>query len=203
MRSLHAGIILAALLAAASCGDDSTGPGDALTRDEVLALVEVSASQGFTLTEEVVIGSETFTPDGSAFELTVPCPAGGTVGVDGRATLMGEPDGERFAVAFSATLVHSGCTIPHEEAGIAFTLDGAPELEMGIELAVTGDFDLEVSGTFEGAVRWATDDGRRGSCRMDLEIGAMLNEAFGVSATLDGEACGIELMESVTGLLEL
>ena len=124
---------------------------------------------------------------------------GGTVAVNGRAEFMGDPDSEDVAVSLSMTLVHSDCVIRHEGTRIAFTLDDAPDLEMGVELSITDDFGLEVSGTVDGTVRWATGDGQSGSCPMDLDIEAGISPS-GFTSTLAGPACGVQFMESDAGL---
>ena len=172
----------------------SSAPEDSLTQEEVLALVEVSMSQGLEVTEKG-IESKTLTDESFTVQLTTRCPMGGTVAVNGRSEFMGDPDSEDVAVSLSMTLVHSDCVIRHEGTGIAFTLDGAPDLEMGVELSITDDFGLEMSGTVDGTVRWATDDGRSGSCRMDLDIEAGISPS-GFTSTLAGSACGIQVTES-------
>ncbi len=83
-----------------------------------------------------------------------------------------------------------------------FTLDGAPDLVMGVELATMGALMLELSGGVDGTLRWATDDDRSGSCRIDLDIGTVIDES-GLDATLNGRACGMQMMESESGLLSL
>ena len=84
-------------------------------------------------------------------------------------------------------------------SGIVFTVDGAPSVV--IELSVTSELTSgRLSGTAEGTVRWATDDDRRGSCRMDLDI-AWMYDASGESSSLTGQACGHEIMDSGLGLL--
>ncbi len=70
-----------------SCGGNSTGPEDSLTRDEDLALVEVATGQGFALTENAVLGSGTVAPESSTTQFTAPCAMGGTTVVDARPTL--------------------------------------------------------------------------------------------------------------------
>ena len=160
------------VLAAVSCGGEgSTEPDDdTLTGEEALALVEIAMGQGLVLAGNVTSGSETVTPEGVVLQFTALCAMGGTVAVDAQAGFIGEPGAESAGVGLSVTLVHSGCTERHEGTGIAFTLDGAPELEVSIELSFSAEFMLAISGTVDGTVRWATEDGRSGSCTMDVGI---------------------------------
>ena len=198
MRRIPAGAILSIVLAAASCGgESSTEPDDdTLTGEEALALVEVAMGQGFALVGDVTSGSEIVTPEGVMLQFTAPCAMGGTVAVDARPSFIGDPGDESAGVGLSVTLVHSGCTERHEGTGIAFTLDGAPELEVSIELSFSAEFMLAISGTVDGTVRWATEDGRSGSCTMDVGIETVDDPDALLSLTVAGQACGVQIMES-------
>ena len=198
MRRIPAGAILSIVLAAVSCGGEgSTEPDDdTLTGEEALALVEIAMGQGLVLAGNVTSGSETVTPEGVVLQFTAPCAMGGTVAVDAQASFIGEPGDESAGVGLSVTLVHSGCTERHEGTGIAFTLDGAPELEVSIELSFSAEFMVAISGTVDGTVRWATEDGRSGSCTMDVGIETVDDPDALLSLTVAGQACGVQIMES-------
>ena len=201
MRRIPAGAILSIVLAAASCGGEgSTEPDDdTLTGEEALALVEIAMGQGLVLAGNVTSGSEIVTPEGVMLQFTAPCAMGGTVAVDAQASFIGDPGdegAESAGVGLSVTLVHSGCTERHEGTGIAFTLDGAPELEVSIELSFSAEFMVAISGTVDGTVRWATEDGRSGSCTMDVGIETVDDPDALLSLTVAGQACGVQIMES-------
>ena len=200
MRRIPAGAILSIVLAAASCGgESSTAPDDdTLTGEEALALLEVAIGQGLVLADDVS-GSEIMTPEGVVLQFTAPCAMGGTVAVDARASFIGEPgdeNAESAGMGLSVTLVHSGCTERHEGTGIAFTLDGAPELEVSIELSYSAEFMVAISGTVDGTVRWATEDGRSGSCTMDVGIESVDDPDALLNLTVAGQACGVQIMQS-------
>ena len=204
MRRIRAGMILGIGLAVASCGGgSSTEPDDSLTAEESLALLEVAMGHGLALTDDVTPGSDTVTPDGAVLQYTRSCAMGGTVAVDARAGFIGEPGGDSAGVELSATLVHSGCMETHQGSGITFTLDGAPELEMHIELTIGTEFMITLSGTVDGMVRWATADGRRGTCALDVALEPVDDPDALLGVTLTGQACGAQIMESfsATGLL--
>ena len=198
MRRIPAGAILGIALAAASCGgESSTEPDDdTLTGEEALALLEVAIGQGLVLADDVTSGSEIMTPDGVVLQFMAPCAMGGTVAVDAQASFIGEPDDESAGMELSVTLVHSGCTERHEGTGIAFTLDGAPELKMSIELSYSAEFMVAISGAVDGTVRWATEDGRSGSCTMDVGIESVDDPDALLSLTVAGQACGVQIMQS-------
>ncbi len=198
MRRIRAGLILSVGVAVTSCGGSSTEPEDSLTGAEALALLEVAMNPGLQLTDELQPGSETLTPDGAVLQFTIPCTMGGTVGMTVRFSPAGEPDVDGGGVAVSSTLVHSGCIERHETSGITFTLDGAPELEMSIELSISTEFIFQLSGTVDGTVRWATDDGRNGSCAIDVALEPGDDPSALLSLTLTGQACGAQIMESFT-----
>ena len=197
MRRIPAGAILSIALAAASCGSESsTEPDDdTLTGEEALALLKVAIGQGLVLADDVS-GSEIMTPDGVVLQLMALCAMGGTVAVDARASFIGDPGDESAGMGLSVTLVHSGCTERHEGTGIAFTLDGAPELEVSIELSFSAEFMVAISGTVDGTVRWATEDGRSGSCTMDVGIESVDDPDALLSLTVVGQACGVQIMQS-------
>ena len=149
-----------------------------------------------------VPGSETMTPEGVVLQFMAPCGMGGTVAVDARASFIGEPgaesaeSAESAGVGLSVTLGHLGCTKRHEGTGLAFTLDGAPELEVSIELLFSTEFMAEISGTVDGTVRWATEDGRSGSCTMDVGIESVDEPEALLSLTVVAQACGVQIMQS-------
>ena len=198
MRRIPAGAILSIVLAAASCGgESSTEPDDdTLTGEEALVLVEVAMGQGLVLAGDVTSGNEIVTPEGVMLQFMALCAMGGTVAVDAQASFIGEPGDESAGMELSVTLVHSGCTERHEGTGIAFTLDGAPELEVSIELSFSAEFMLAISGTVDGTVRWATEDGRSGSCTMDVGIETVDDPDALLSLTVAGQACGVQIMQS-------
>ena len=197
MRRIRAGLILSVGVAVASCGSSSTEPEDSLTGAEALALLEVAMNPGLQLTDDVLPDSGPDVPGGD-LELTVPCSMGGTVGLTVRFSPPAEPDVDGGGVVVSSTLVHSGCIERHETSGITFTLDGAPELEMSIELSISTEFVFQISGTVDGTVRWATDDGRNGSCAIDVALEPGDDPSAILSLTLTGQACGGQIMESFT-----
>ena len=176
-------------------------PEDLLTGAEALALLEVAMSHGLQLTDELAPGSETLTPDGAVLRFTVPCTMGGTVGVTARlgpAGRTGRRRRQRGSVDDPSFT--RGCIERHETSGITFTLDGAPDLEMSIELSISTEFMLGISGAMDGTVRWATGDGRRGPCALDVEIETVSDPSGLPTITLAGQACGADIMESIPGL---
>ena len=204
MRLVFAGLVLGSAIGLVACGDDSTGPDeDSLTREEVLALVKAATSPGFeVITENSALEGEILDP-GSLIqeEFTAPCLMGGTVTVSNlQAEFMGDPDSdEDVSVSLSMTMIHSDCVVTPEDTGLALTLNGAPNLAISLALSIMGDLGFALSGEVDGTVRWATDDGRSGSCRIDLDIEAEIGPS-GFTSTLTGQACGAQFTESDAGM---
>ena len=199
MRQLRVGLVLGVGLVVASCGDSSTEPEDTLTGAEALALLEVAMRQGFELTDDLDPEMMTALP-GGRMQLTVPCTMGGTVAVTAQLSPVGDPGSDDVGVGAAVNLVHSDCTERHETSGITFTLDGAPEVEMTIEISISTELLFGISGAVDGTVQWATGDGRSGTCLLDVDL-ATVNDASGLpTITLTGRACGSEIMESMPGL---
>ena len=177
--------ILAVLAVFAGCGDEqpTTPPGsDPLTNTEVLALVETALGQGFLALDVT----------GQTFDLTIPCGMGGTVRTAGEVT--GGVDAQQFTAA--VTLTHQDCQSSHAETGLAFTINGAPNLMVALDVVTTtGDNPtLAMRGSVQGAIRWAAGD-RDGTCEVDAQIEAGFGFE-GVSLTVTGEACGSRLSSS-------
>lgn len=198
MHQRRAGLVLGVGLVVASCGGSSTEPEDTLTAAEALALLEVAMGQGLELAGDMDPAMTTL--PGGRTQVTVPCAMGGTAAVSAQFSPVGDMDSDNVGVAVAVTLVHSGCIERHEMSGITFTLDGAPEVEMTVELSISPEFLFDISGTVDGTVRWATGDGRSGTCALDVDLDTV-NDASGFpTITLAGRACGFDVMESMPGL---
>lgn len=206
MGRIPAGLLMGIALATASCGESTTElGGDALTREEAVALIEVAMGQGFTVAGDVTGGDEVLTPEGATLQFMAPCTRGGMVAVDVEAGFVGGPGSqnpEGGGVRLEATLVHSDCTETHAGTGFVFTLDGAPDLDVTIELLYSENFAPTISGSLAGTVRWATEDGRSGSCSVDIRIEPLDDPGALLGLTISGQACSAQIMESfsATGL---
>ena len=199
LRRIREGMVLGVVTALAACGDETTTePEDSLTEEEALALVEVAMRQGIAVSGQVTDGTEVVTPEGVRLDFTAPCTMGGTVAVNAQAGFTGEPNGESAGVELSVTLVHSACVETHQGSGATFTLDGAPDVSMEIDLTIGAEFSITLSGTVAGMVRWATGDGRTGTCTLDVRLDPGDDPNALLSVTVAGQACGVQVMESIS-----
>ena len=195
MHQLRAGLILSAGLAVASCGSSTTEPEDTLTAGEALALIEVAMGQALELSDDA-LGGDGGPAIPGPLQLTLPCTMGGTVGLTAQIRPVGDPGSETGGIGMSVTLMHSGCVERHQMTGITFTLDGAPDLDVDIELSVSPQFIFQISGTLDGTVRWATGDGRSGTCAIDIALEPGNDPDALLSLDVTGQACGAQIMES-------
>ena len=192
MRILAAALALLGLVVA--CGDDDspTEPvGAPLIADEAFALVgaAVLADVEFlTDPEELgVDGTAAFGP------LTIPCSMGGTVAVSGELSVTEDPLIGALRISTSATFVHTDCVEEDEESGIVFTVNGAPNVVMDVEVVDQSELDLDLSGALQGTVRWALGAARSGSCLIDLNI---TSDITAQTVTIAGRACGHQISQT-------
>jgi hypothetical protein len=201
---------LIAAVGVAACGDDDpVSTGDALTETEVAALSSVVLGTAFSATASGLAGVTPAAVDGpqpapfsytGSIETTVPCALGGTVELDGSATVNGDDETEEFMVAYNLTQLFSQCGALAEETDQEFTISGS------LGLTATADFalgtsqaglslstDTQVSGTID----WSTDDGRSGRCAITLSSEATSN-GDSISATTTGSVCGTSVSETFT-----
>lgn len=189
-------------------GDDGVGfSGDPLTEEEAEAMAQIVMSQGLSASEDAFAAAAPAAvaasiPIDESVEVEAECPLGGSFGVSGSVEGDVDLELENVDVTYSFVHTHSSCGVPHEGTGIEFTLDGDPNITHSYDLTVVDGTSAELSGTVGGAVDWATDDGRSGSCPIDIGIdvsGFSLTETQtgSVSVAVDGVVCGAEISRSV------
>lgn len=191
-----------------ACGDDdSTGPGEELSDQELAALAEVIFEQGFAFAFTSGLASQAFAPDfdGPSGAPIGPidvgpedqaCELGGVVTISG--TISGDVTQEGVGtINFSGTQEHKNCGVQSDE-GIQFTLNGNPNTttDLTIDTQATGAFTID--GTYGGGIAWATGD-RSGTCDISINVDASGNfETETVSSgTVTGTVCGRNVDETI------
>lgn len=218
MRSRLAILTLAVAVPLAACGgDDGVGlSGDPLSDAEAQALSQVVMSQGLEASQEAEAAASAARAAGSSasavpftydVDVTTSCFLGGTYNVVGTlagdVTLNGE-EIETLDATYSLQHTHSDCgvPVPVEGSEVEFTLDGHPNVTHTYDLSVDSGSSVELAGDIGGALDWATDDGRSGTCPIDFTIdvsGFSLSETTGsLSVAVDGVVCGVSISESLT-----
>ncbi len=195
------------LLGLAGCSD-GTGVSGKLSSDEAAALAAILVGQGMESGLDVSGGpaqSPASNPAAAPFTISsqidaeVPCPLGGTVVVSGSVEGSGDDETGDFDLALTLAQAHRGCRATHEDTGVVFTLDGDPNVRFQFEMSVRNETDFDFLGSMAGRVIWETDDGRSGSCGIDLSFdlgGSALNGTG--SANVTGQVCGVELSQAVS-----
>lgn len=193
MRTPIAASIFLALTVSA-CQDTAGPEGDRLNRAEALQLAAqvLASSEGAAATSMSTSGADV--PDGAgaptAFTLehesTHPCPSGGQVALD--FVLSGTFDEETNALQADMTgsQVHSGCAFPH--SGATLTVNGEPSIAFTASVgAVDGVPSQPFTFSLDGALRWASSDGRNGLCELSL---AAITDFAAQQRTVQGAICG-------------
>ena len=197
MRHRSTPLILPLLgLALLGACDESTGPeSDALTPEEARA-VALAVDDGST--EAVDAESQpsfAIAPSGGAsmdrvtisnsFNVSAPCPLGGNAAVDGEGTLTIDDVLGEILFDLTASKAHEGCAFRTQQ-GLEVTLDGTVSLSADRELrqGFAGG-----SQTHSGSLDFATSDGRRGTCVIDLTASFSLAEGE-ASRLVSGTVCG-------------
>lgn len=189
-------------VATAACGDPVSS-GDPLTEGEMTAISGMLASSGVDgveggldsgsaspvgLSLSTVTADPTVSADLIEFSQSVSytgtCAGGGSVTVQGNVSGAYDSDTESgsFSVDVDARL--SACQALHE--GVTFTVDADVELEGTLEFEsglLVGDNVFTYQGHFE----WTSDDGRAGSCKIDLTLTLSPEGATSVSGSVCGQ----------------
>ena len=196
------GLTLALALFVGACSDDPTDivEGDPLTEAEAAALAEVVAGSLFSTWEQSSAApSPAAAPARASGNVQIddefPCEFGGTVAVAGSLVFDVDDESGDGTLVFQITTDHEGCGVESEE-GIAFILNGSPNISAGFTIVSDGD-NLSFSGGYDGAVGWATDD-KSGRCSIDVDFsltGDVVAETG--SASLTGRVCGITFSHSL------
>lgn len=211
MPRIRLSLLLALALTACGGGnrvEDLMGVGDVLGAEEAEALATLLVGQSMESGLAGLYGppqAPPRVPSKAPFTVDdrvageVPCLRGGSYFFSG--TLVGSGDAElgEMDLSFALVQAHSECSVVHEETGLEFTLDGDPQLAFEYDLMITNQTNLDLLGTIVGGVLWATEDGRDGSCRIDLGFEMSADGATGaLSVTAEGEVCGVQVSQTVT-----
>jgi hypothetical protein len=198
--------VLFAALSLAACSD-FTSSGDPLTEVEASDLAGILVSEGFA-------GLGGFSPapaqlapaQGQApadnitinFDESGPCEGGGSVAFAGNLSVDYSEATQDGTFSFEYRLTPAACVVTAEN-GKVFTLTGDPNIEANgdLEWSQTG---LSGSLNYDGKFDWSADDGRSGSCGVDLSAEyelAMVGEGSAGSVSVNGQVCGVNINRSL------
>ena len=176
------------VLAIAACSDSSTGPSATLNQavatklasdmDAVstLGTADFGLGASFSVsTDGTAAGSVTAPSSGSAavttfnntFDVTRPCPKGGTVELKGGINGMGDRTTHSLTVDANATRTDAACAFEAKDGG-TITVDGNPNIAYTGHLnIVNAAFVGLQTQTHKGSFKWARTGGS-GTCDVDV-----------------------------------
>lgn len=201
-RTLALASLIAATFTLTSCGSDSTGnSGDALTADEASAL----ASEFLGLLQGIDIPLFEALPSPAASPAAVPygdlydpvidvneaCDGGGNATIGG--TISGDVDSQTYAadINVTATAGFASCGVVSQSSTI--TVSGNPDVQISGHVVFDPDQEsasIDLGG--KGSVTYETNDGRSGTCAVDLSANASLTSVSGLTQSVTGTMCGAD-----------
>jgi hypothetical protein len=195
VRTIPSYLALSAILLAAGCsGDNPLGvnSGDQLTAAEIQSLfgaMSAAFAGGGVTPAPGVQPSAAAIPIDQSFNFSSNCPLGGSVGIAGSAN--GEIDEQTLAGNLTMNFAYrlNECAVSGENA--TFTVSHDPEIVFTGEYVFSQE-EISVSGSQEGGFVFTADDGRSGSCLIDLDFSVSYNNVTQASsATVSGTVCGM------------
>ncbi len=179
-------------LALAACGGDPVGinSGDELSDDEIQAVfnafggafTNVNQAQHRATPQEGIQLAEI--PINTSVDLSAPCDLGGSIDLDGSAS--GTMDDETFEsdITMDIDVEFKGCVVPSEQ--LLITVNGDIAFDSHL---VVGQETFSVDGSQVGGFSFTLDDGRSGSCSLDIEFSASTTGST-VQSNVSGTVCG-------------
>ncbi len=128
-------------------------------------------------------------------DLDVPCPADGSVRVDGTTTTTIDEATGAIRVEVLLSLDHRGCSVRSTDPPATVTVDGAPQVELGYSIVIDEGL-FEVHGSVDGAVRYQAES-RTGSCPADLGWSGAGGIEGGNEYEVAGTLCGAPIRTTI------
>lgn len=202
VRRAGIGALAGGIVLSAACDDQPLQVTDTLSQDEAedLAAAILSLTLDTDLSQvQPATGGPAAVPTTfeHTVEFTTPCPSGGSVDVVAVAEGVVDPDDGTGSLTLALSEAHDACGVTAGDPPTAWTLNGAPGLDIDYDLAWSAAA-FEGGGVYDGAVDWSTGD-RNGRCVIDLtfDVDGDLEAQTG-AATLDGSVCGVSVSSSIS-----
>jgi hypothetical protein len=187
------GLAVGLALTLTACGGDPVGvtSGDELTDTEIQAIFNafggaiggmdgsasrVAPQDGIQMAEIKVNRS---------VSVSTPCNLGGEISLNG--SVEGTVDDETFAsnLEMGIGVQFDACVIPSEQNTVS--VDGEIQVDSRV---VLNEGSFSVDGSQVGGFEFTTDDGRIGSCAVDIEFSASSTDGTSAQSSLSGTVCG-------------
>jgi len=195
------------VLALAACGGDSTGLSGKISQADATKLaadmdaVSNLGTSDFGLGAAFSIGVDPYgstasavTTFNNAFDVTHPCPKGGTVQLKGTVTGTGDRTTHSLTVDANATKTDKDCAFEARDGG-TITVNGNPNIVYKGHLnIVNGAFVGLQTQSHEGSFTWARPGGS-GTC--DIKVASEFDPVTH-TVTVKGTVCGHIINETHT-----
>ena len=196
-RLPHLVLILSLPFAAACGGDDLVGlEGDPLTEAEIQAVFNAFASAFSSLgagQQAANAPARASVSVDQSFDVDAPCAGGGNIAAGG--SVNGTVDDETFEsdIRFELVFDPQSCAVGTEEG--VLTIDGAPDVTFVVNSVFT-ETEISMSGSQLGGIRFTSEDGRSGTCPIDVTFETMVDLTDQSSTqNVTGTVCGLSASE--------
>lgn len=185
-----------AVAAAAGCSDQGPGDGQLSAQEAAFIALDTDGMAGEMILGHIMLfggmgfGSDNTVADERTFSRSRPCPAGGTVSVEGSAERT-RGNGV-IEWTFEASGAWNACA--HTRNEVTITKTGTWE-QTAYRKVVQGDFAGLQTSTKRGSFNWTKSTGESGTCAFDIT--STRNPETG-TRTVKGTVCGREINREVT-----
>ncbi|MCI0433868.1 MAG: hypothetical protein L0271_09460 [Gemmatimonadetes bacterium] len=185
------------VVVAAACSDDQ-GPDDGQLSAEEAAFIAIDtdAMAGEMILGHIMLfggfgfGADAEVADERTVSRSRPCPAGGSVSIEGSATRT-RGDG---VIEWTVTTAGTWDACAHERRGVTLTRNGSWE-QTAHRKIVDGAFSGPQTSTKRGSFTWTKSTGESGEC--SFEVTSVRNPETG-TRTVTGNVCGREINREIT-----
>ena len=187
------GLAVGLALTLAACGGDPVGvnSGDELTDAEIQAIFNVfgDAVGGLDASAHVAAPLDGIQRAeiniNQGINLSTPCNLGGEISLNG--SVDGTVDDETFAsdIEMDVGVQFDACVFATDQNNV--TVDGDIQFDSHFVLNEAG---LTADGTQVGGFDFITNDGRSGSCAIDIEFSASATGGTSAQSSVIGTVCG-------------
>ncbi len=177
-------------LTVVACGDPTgVDSGDTLTSAEVAAVLAAlgSAFESAPVNAPQAGPAQAPIPVNESFDVSVSCESGS---IDVSGSIVGTFDDVTFDtdVRTNVRWDPNACVVG--DGVNTFTLEGAPYIDLVLDLSSTGDL-VTVSGTETGGFSYTSSDQRTGTCLLNVTF-SIVTDATSLDVTVTGTICGLD-----------
>jgi hypothetical protein len=192
-RKAMSGLTIGLVLALAACGDNPVGvnSGDELSDAEIQAVFNAfgGAFSNVDASAHVVAPAEGIQMADiqvdQSVDVSTQCALGGGIALSG--SVKGTVNDETYAsnLVMEVGVGFDACGVPSDE--VTLTVDGDVDFYAAV---VIGEGSFSTEGWQRGGFDFTTDDGRSGSCAINIDFDASYTEGESAQSNVSGEVCG-------------